>query len=186
MAEPPPAALGQDAPAQAGCGAVTERRRGDACRSTVMQTASKECQQNGACPMLLSFCAFNPSPSSTSMHTSDASAPNSSLRRFDTSFLHEAGSSYASPHRLFFGAETGRGSNADKAFIACPSSPCSPSAWRLWLLQRACHPCKPAVSAHWNNSPTNRGWGVRGEGGGGGRTSWTCLAASLLSARPCS
>jgi hypothetical protein len=117
--------------------------------------------------MLLSFCAFNPSPSSTSMHTSDASAPNSSLRLFDTSFLHEAGSSYASPHRLFFGAETGRGSNADKAFIACPSSPCSPSAWRLWLLQRACHPCKPAVSAHWNNSPTNRGWGVRGEGGGG-------------------
>jgi hypothetical protein len=38
-------------------GAIKERRRVDACRSTVMQTASTERQQNGACPMLHSFCA---------------------------------------------------------------------------------------------------------------------------------
>ena len=41
------------------CGAIQEQRRGDACRSTVMQTASKESKQNGACPMLHSFNLLN-------------------------------------------------------------------------------------------------------------------------------
>jgi hypothetical protein len=41
------------------CGAIQEQRRGDACRSTVMQTASTESKQNGACPMLHSFKLFH-------------------------------------------------------------------------------------------------------------------------------
>lgn len=46
-------------------GAIQERRRGDACRSTVMQTASNESKQNGACPMLHSFCACQCRPNTS-------------------------------------------------------------------------------------------------------------------------
>ena len=93
--------------------AAAEPFKSDAGETLVAAQLCKRPRQRanrtGLARCFLPFMHSTPASSSTSVHRSVASAQTTrNLIRFDISFLHEAGSSCASPHRLFFETETGR------------------------------------------------------------------------------